>query len=149
MPVSGIDTMSGMVAESIEEPRFLALLVGVFAALALVLAAIGIYGVLSYAVSQRISEIGVRLALGAGRRDVFSLIVKDGLRLTLAGVVIGVVTSLLVAPALSTLLFDVKPVDPLTFVIVVVAILGVAACASIIPARRGMRVDPLAALRME
>jgi putative ABC transport system permease protein len=149
MPVSGIDTMSGMVAESIDEPRFLAMLVGVFAGLALVLAAIGIYGVLSYAVSQRISEIGVRLALGAGRRDVFSLIVNDGLRLTLAGIVIGVVTSLLVAPALSTLLFGVKPIDPLTFVMVVVAILGVAACASIIPARRGMRVDPLAALRTD
>jgi ABC-type antimicrobial peptide transport system permease subunit len=125
------------------------MLVGVFAGLALVLAAIGIYGVLSYAVSQRISEIGVRLALGAGRRDVFSLIVNDGLRLTLAGIVIGVVTSLLVAPALSTLLFGVKPIDPLTFVMVVVAILGVAACASIIPARRGMRVDPLAALRTD
>jgi putative ABC transport system permease protein len=149
MPVSGIDTMTSMVAESIEEPRFLALVVGVFAGLALALAAIGIYGVLSYAVSQRTSEIGVRLALGAGRADVFSLIVKDGLRLTLVGVGIGIVTSLFVAPALSTLLFGVKALDPVTFVIVVAGILGVAACASIIPARRGMQVDPLAALRTE
>jgi putative ABC transport system permease protein len=149
MPVSGIGTMASSVAESIEEPRFLALLVGLFAGLALGLAAIGIYGVLSYAVSQRTSEIGVRLALGAGRGDVFSLIVRDGFRLTLIGVVLGVVASLLVAPALSTLLFGVRPIDPLTFLIVVAMILAVAACASIIPARRGMRVDPLAALRTE
>jgi putative ABC transport system permease protein len=149
MPVSGIGTMAGFVAESIEEPRFLALLVGLFAGLALVLAAIGIYGVLAYAVSQRTSEIGVRMALGAGRADVFSLIVKDGLTLTLIGAVLGVVASLLVAPMLSTLLFGVQPMDPLTFVIVVAMILAVAACASIIPARRGMRVDPLAALRTE
>ena len=149
MPVSGIATMTSLVAESIEEPRFLALLVGLFAALALALAAIGIYGVLSYAVSQRMSEIGVRVALGAGRADVFSLIVRDGLRLALVGVGIGVVISVVGAPALSTLLFGVQPIDPLTFVTVVAAILGVAACASIIPARRGMRVDPLAALRTE
>jgi putative ABC transport system permease protein len=149
MPVSGIGTMASFVAESIEEPRFLALLVGLFAGLALTLAAIGIYGVLSYAVSQRTSEIGVRMALGAGRGEVFSLIVRDGLRLTLIGVVLGVVASLLVAPALSTLLFGVQPVDPVTFVIMVAMILAVAASASIIPARRGMRVDPLAALRTE
>jgi ABC-type antimicrobial peptide transport system permease subunit len=89
------------------------------------------------------------MALGAGRGEVFSLIVRDGLRLTLIGVVLGVVASLLVAPALSTLLFGVQPVDPVTFVIMVAMILAVAASASIIPARRGMRVDPLAALRTE
>ncbi|HYN06503.1 MAG TPA: ABC transporter permease [Vicinamibacterales bacterium] len=149
MPVSNVATMSSLVADSIEEPRFLALLVGIFAALALLLAAIGIYGVLSYAVSQRTAEIGVRLALGAGGRDVFSLIVTDGLKLTLIGVAIGVVTSILVAPALSTLLFEVQPIDPVTFVAVVGMILAVAICAAVIPARRGMRVDPLTALRTE
>jgi putative ABC transport system permease protein len=149
MPVSNVSTMTGLVADSIEEPRFLALLVGFFAGLALLLAAIGIYGVLSYAVSQRTAEIGVRLALGAGRQDVFSLIVKDGFRLTLIGVAIGVAISLLVAPALSTLLFGIQPVDPITFAVVVATILVVALCASVIPARRGMRVDPLTALRAE
>jgi putative ABC transport system permease protein len=149
MPVSNVDTMTNLVAQSIEEPRFLALLVGLFAGFALLLAAIGIYGVLSYAVSQRTAEIGVRLALGAGGRDVFSLIVSDGFKLTLIGVVIGVAVSLLVAPALSTLLFGVQPIDPATFVAVVATIVLVALSASVIPARRGMRVDPLSALRAE
>ncbi len=149
MPVSNVATMTSLVADSIEEPRFLALLVGLFAGLALLLAAIGIYGVLSYAVSQRTAEIGVRLAMGAARRDVFSLIVMDGLRLALVGVAIGVVTSAVVAPGLSKLLFQVQPIDPITFVGVVAAILIVAVAASIIPARRGMRVDPLTALRAD
>jgi putative ABC transport system permease protein len=149
MPVSNVATLSSLVADSIDEPRFLALLVGIFAGLALLLASIGIYGVLSYAVAQRTAEIGVRVALGAARRDVFSLIVADGLKLTLVGVVIGVVTSILVAPTLSTLLFEIQPIDPLTFTAVVGTILIVAICAAVIPARRGMRVDPLAALRTE
>jgi len=100
-------------------------------------------------VSQRAAEIGVRLALGAGRRDVFSLIVADGFRLAVIGVAIGVVVSFLVAPWLSTLLFNVKPIDPVTFVLVVATILAVAVCASVIPARRATRVDPLTALRAE
>jgi putative ABC transport system permease protein len=149
MPVSNVATLSSLVADSIDEPRFLALLVGIFAGLALLLASIGIYGVLSYAVAQRTAEIGVRVALGAARRDVFSLIVADGLKLTLVGVAIGVVTSVLVAPALSTLLFEIQPIDPLTFAAVVGTILIVAICAAVIPARRGMRVDPLTALRAE
>ncbi len=149
MPVSNVSTMTSLVATSIEEPRFLALLVGLFAGLALLLAAIGIYGVLSYAVSQRTAEIGVRLALGAGRREVFALILRDGFRLTLLGVGVGVAVSLMVAPTLSTLLFGVQPVDPITFAVVVATILAVALCASAIPARRGMRVDPLSALRAE
>jgi putative ABC transport system permease protein len=149
IPVTNIAPMTTLVSDSIEEPRFLAVLVGLFAGLALVLAAIGIYGVLSYAVSQRSSEIGVRLALGAGRRDVFALIVADGFRLAAIGVAIGVTVSFLVAPWLSTLLFNVTPIDPMTFLLVVATILGVASCASIIPARRATRVDPLAALRAE
>jgi putative ABC transport system permease protein len=149
IPVTNIAAMTTLVSDSIEEPRFLAVLVGLFAGLALVLAAIGIYGVLSYAVSQRSSEIGLRLALGAGRRDVFSLIVADGFRLAAIGIAIGIAVSLLVAPALSTLLFNIKPIDPMTFGLVVAIILGVGACASIIPARRATRVDPLTALRAE
>jgi putative ABC transport system permease protein len=149
IPVTNIAAMTSLVSESIEEPRFLAMLVGLFAGLALLLAAIGIYGVLSYAVSQRAAEIGVRLALGAGRRDVFSLIVADGFRLAVIGVAIGVIVSFFVAPGLSTLLFHVKPIDPVTFVLVVATILAVAVCASVIPARRATRVDPLTALRAE
>ena len=149
IPVTNIAAMTTLVSDSIEEPRFLAVLVGLFAGLALVLAAIGIYGVLSYAVSQRSSEIGLRLALGAGRRDVFSLIVADGFRLAAIGVAIGIAVSLFVAPTLSTLLFNIKPIDPMTFALVVAVILGVGACASIIPARRATRVDPLTALRAE
>ena len=113
------------------------------------LAAVGIYGVMSYAVAQRTSEIGVRMALGAARRDVFQLVVGDGLRLAAVGVAIGLAGAFLIARSLTTLLFDIRPGDPLTFVSTAVLLLGVAALASFIPALRAARVDPMVALRRE
>jgi putative ABC transport system permease protein len=149
MPVSGLAPMGSLVADSISQPRFFALLVAIFAGLAMTLAAVGIYGVMSYAVAQRTSEIGVRMALGAARRDIFQLVVGDGLRLAAIGVAIGLAGAFLIARSLTTLLFDIRPGDPLTFVSTAVLLLGVAALASFIPALRAARVDPMVALRRE
>jgi putative ABC transport system permease protein len=120
-----------------------------FGGIALVLAAIGVYGVLSYSVEQRTQEIGVRMALGAGRRDVLKLVVLQGIRLALVGVVIGVVGSYFVTPILETQLVDVSPTDPLSFIGVSIFLTSVAFIASYVPARRAMAVDPLVALRAE
>ena len=149
LPVAGLQTMGEAVGDSISQSRFFALLVGVFAVLALTLAAIGIYGVMSYVVAQRTAEIGVRMALGAGRREVFSLVVGEGLKLAAAGVLAGFVTALVVTRSISSLLFGVEAQDPLTFGLTVATLLGVAALASIIPAHRATRVDPMTALRTE
>ena len=149
VPVSGVTTLSGMVGDSIEQPRFFALLATAFAVLALTLAAIGIYGVMSYAVSQRTGEIGVRMALGASPSEVFTLVVGDGLKLAAAGVVLGLVGSYFVGRWLATLLFGVLPGDPLTFAATSVALLAIAAAACLVPASRATRVDPMVALRSE
>jgi putative ABC transport system permease protein len=149
MPVSNLTPMATVVSDSIAEPRFLAMLVGVFAALALILAAIGIYGVMSYAVLQRTSEIGVRMALGAGRNEVFGLIVGDGLTLAGTGIGIGLVASFALARSIRTLLFGVGAIDPLTFVVTTVTLLAMAALACIVPAYRATRVDPMVALKAE
>jgi predicted permease len=149
VPVSGVRTLSSVVSESIEQPRFFALLSGALAMLALTLAAVGIYGVMAYAVSQRSSELGVRIALGATRREVFGLVVKEGLGLTGAGVALGLIGSVIVARWLAALLFGVGPADPVTLAAVTGTLLLVAALASIIPARRATRVDPIVALRGE
>jgi putative ABC transport system permease protein len=138
-----------MVSDSIEQPRFVAVLAFGFASIAVVLAAIGIYGVMAYAVSQRSAEIGVRMALGATHQDVFRLVVGDGFRLAAAGVVIGTAGSILVAQALRTLLFGVRPGDPATLVLTAAVLVSAAAMASIIPAHRATRVDPMVALRAE
>ena len=138
-----------MVSDSIEQPRFFALLSVSFALVALVLAAIGIYGVMAYAVAQRTTEIGVRMALGATPSEVFRLVVGDGLKLTGIGVAVGVVASLIVARWLTTLLFDVRPGDPWTLAATAGVLLLVAAVACFVPARRATRVDPMVALRAE
>jgi putative ABC transport system permease protein len=147
VPVAGLGTLDAIVADSIEQPRFFALLAGAFAALAMVLAAIGIYGVMAFVVSQRTSEIGVRMALGATSREVFRLVLGDGLQLTAVGLVIGVAGSIGVGRWLKSLLYGVGSGDWKTMAATAVLLLAVATLACLLPARRAMRVDPMTALR--
>jgi putative ABC transport system permease protein len=149
IPVGRVTPLSRMVAESIDQPRFLAVLVGVFAALALTLAIVGIYGVISYTVAQRSAEIGVRMALGAGRRDVFAMVVGDGLKLTAFGVLLGVAAAGAMSLSLESLLFGVAPLDASTFGAMTVALVAASALACLLPARRAAQVDPMVALRSE
>jgi putative ABC transport system permease protein len=127
--------------------RYPALLMAVFASVALILAAVGIYGVISYAVSQRTHEIGIRMALGAQASDVLRLIVQQGMIVAFTGIVIGLAASLALTRLLGTLLFDVSPTDPLTFTGVAALLLIVAFMACYLPARRAAKVDPLTAVR--
>lgn len=147
--VAGVASMDQMIAESIGPSRFVATLVAIFATLALALAAVGIYGVMSYAVSQRTREIGVRLALGAGERQIFGLVVGESLKLAAIGLAIGLAGSLAVGRALATLLFGVGTADPATFAATAALLLAVAIVAAYVPARRAMRVDPMSALRAD
>ncbi len=149
IPVGHVRSMEEVSAVSLAFQRLLMALMCVFAGLALVLAAVGIYGVLSYAVRQRTREIGIRLAMGAQRKDVLRLVVGQGLRLALAGLLIGVAGALALTHYLSSLLFGVKPNDPLTFVAVSVLLLAVVMLATYVPALRATRVDPIVALRHE
>jgi putative ABC transport system permease protein len=149
LAVSDIQTMQGRTAQSIGQERFTLLLFGLFAALALILAAAGIYGVMSYSVAQRTHEIGIRQALGAQTRDVLALVLREGLLLVLIGAAIGVSAALLLTSLMEKLLFGVSPTDPLTFVGVAGLLAAVALLACYLPARRATRVDPMEALRYE
>jgi len=138
-----------VVAESIASQRFSLILLGAFAGLALLLAGTGIYGVLSYLVGQRTREIGVRMALGAQRLDVLRMVLQDGARMTLAGAAIGIVAALGLTRLMASMLFDVKPTDPITFGLVAVVLCGIALLAGYVPARRAAKIDPMVALRYE
>jgi putative ABC transport system permease protein len=148
-PIHNIMTMERRLSGSIAPQRFMALLVSLFALLAMILAALGIYGVMSYAVTQRAHEIGVRMALGARARDALSLIIKQGMKLALAGAALGLVAALALTRLMRDMLFEVQPADPLTFAATAFLLIGVAAMACWIPARRATRVDPMVALRHE
>ncbi len=148
-PVYNVKTMEQLMADSASAPRLTLILLGAFAALALLLAAIGIYGVMSYTVSQRKHELGIRVALGAGTAEVLKLVVGRAMLLSVAGVAIGSAAAFALTRVLSSLLFGVSATDPLTFAAVAVTLTLVALAASYIPARRAMRVHPIEALRYE
>ncbi len=143
------EPMEQAVSRSIASKRFTMALLGAFAGLALLLASIGIYGVLSYLVGQRTQEIGVRMALGAKRLNILRMILADGARMALAGIGIGVIAALALTQLMSSMLFGVKATDPLTFVAVAFALSSIALFACYIPARRAMKLDPMIALRHE
>ncbi|MGZ4855555.1 MAG: ABC transporter permease [Candidatus Angelobacter sp.] len=143
------EDMEKTVADSISNKRFTMTLLGVFALLALLLASIGIYGVLSYTVGQRTKEIGVRMALGAQKFDVLRMVLKDGARMTLAGIILGLVGALGLTRLMRTMLYGVKPTDPLTFISVAAVLGAIAMLACYVPARRAMEVDPMEALRQQ
>lgn len=148
-PVSDIMTMEQRLAKSVASSRFVMLLLGAFSVLALGLAAVGIYGVMAYLVTQRTQEIGVRMALGAQKRDVLKLVVAKGMALAIIGTAIGLVASLVLTRLMRSLLFGVTPTDWFTFVIASMLLLTVALLACYIPARRATKLDPLIALRYE
>jgi predicted permease len=149
MPVRDIFTMDDMIAKSLSQPRFNMFLLGIFAGIAALLAAIGIYSVLSYSVRQRVPEIGIRLALGAGLPDVLRLIVFEGMKPALLGVGIGIVAALALGRVVASLVYQVKPSDPITFIAVAILLGLIALIACLVPAYRASRVDPVVALRNE
>jgi putative ABC transport system permease protein len=149
LAIAHVRTMDQLLYESVAGSRFRAVLFGVFAALALALAMIGIYGVMAYTVSQRTHEIGIRMALGARRMNILRTILREGAGLALLGVAIGFVVALALSRTLAGLLFGVQATDPVTFGIVAALLLGVALAACYVPARRATRVDPMVALRHE
>ena len=148
-PVEDLKTMDAVISESVAEPRFETVLLGAFGGLGLALAIVGVYGLISYATIQRTHEIGVRMALGAGRGDVMRMILGEGMFLAFVGIVIGVGGALALTRFLRSMLFEVKPTDPATFIGVAILLTLVALAACYIPARRAMKVDPMAALRYE
>ena len=149
VPVADVRSMSDYVADAVAPTRFTLTLVAVFGGLALILASVGLYGVISYSLKQRTREIGVRIAFGAGARSIIGLIVGHGLVLTLSGVVLGLVGAFILTRLVASLLFGVTATDPLTFVVIPILLVGVTLLASYLPARRATRVDPVNALRGE
>jgi len=149
LSMANVRTMDQLFASNIANQRLVVKLLGVFAALALLLAGVGLYGVVSYSVSQRTREIGIRVALGASARSVVRLTMQQGAKLAGAGLIIGVAAALALTRLLQSLLFETSSHDPLVYAAVAVALLGVTALACWLPARRAAKVDPISALRAE
>ncbi len=149
LPIYKANTLAELMSASLQEQRFNALLLGVFALLALALAAVGLYGVMSYAVAQRTREIGIRVALGASRNDVLRLVIGQGMKQVCGGVAIGLMAAFALTRLLKTFLFGVRPTDPLTFTLIALLLMLVALLACWIPARRATKVDPMIALKYE
>jgi putative ABC transport system permease protein len=147
--VAKVATMENVVSDSLARQRFIMILLGAFAAMALTLASVGIYGVISYSVVQRGREIGIRMALGAERRSVLMLIMKQGMALVLSGIAIGLAGAYLLTRLIASLLFGVTTRDPVTFIVTVLILAAVALLAISIPALKATNVDPLRALRYE
>jgi putative ABC transport system permease protein len=149
VPVYNVKTMNQYLGSAIAQPRFNALLIGMFGLLALTLTAIGLYGVIAYSVAQRTQEIGIRMALGAQTTDVLKMVVRQGMILTGIGLVAGVAGAFYLTKLISTMLYNVSPTDRMTFLYAAAILLGVALIASFVPARRASRVNPVIALRDE
>jgi ABC-type antimicrobial peptide transport system permease subunit len=147
--ISGAQTMDQIISDSLAAHRFSMILLGIFAALALLLSSVGIYGVISYLVGQRTQEIGIRVALGARRGDVLRLILSHSVKMAVLGVLIGMGASIALTRLMGKMLYGVSATDPTTFLGVAVILSAVALAASYIPARRALRVDPIVALRYE
>ena len=147
--VANIKTMQRIMDDSVAGRRLNMMLLSIFATVALILASVGIYGVLSYSIAQRTHEIGVRMALGAKATDVLRLVVGDGLKLVLAGVGIGLAGAFALTQVMKSLLFEVSATDPLTFAVIPLILTAVALLSSYVPARRAMKVDPMIALRYQ
>jgi putative ABC transport system permease protein len=149
LPVSGAETLNETVSASLAQRRFSMEMITLFATTALLLAGLGIYGVISYLVSERTQEIGIRLALGASRSNILRMVLRQGLGLAIVGAAVGLVCALIVSHLMASLLYGVRPTDPLTFAAVAFLFIGVAVLACYLPARRAMKVDPMVALRYE
>jgi putative ABC transport system permease protein len=149
LAITALRSMDEVIAESVARPRFTTTLLGAFGVVALALAAIGIYGIMSYGVKRRTREIGIRMALGAGQRQVLGLIVRQGMMLTFAGLVTGVAAALYLSQWMTRVLFNVKPTDPWTYVATALILTAVAFAATMLPARRAVMTDPSTALRAE
>jgi len=149
LPMSSIATMDQLLSDSLSRSRFMMFVLGVFAAIALALTAVGIYGVIAYGVAQRTHEIGIRMALGAQRGNVLGLVLGQGTRLTLVGVGIGIVAALGLTQLMTSLLYGTSATDPLTFLAVILILAAVAFLATFVPARHATKVSPIVALRYE
>jgi putative ABC transport system permease protein len=149
VPVLNVSTIDQLVTAALRGPRFNGALIGAFAGIALLLASFGLYALISYSVTQRTHEIGVRIAIGADQRDIFKLIVGQGMLLTLIGVAIGLAASFALTRAMSSLLFGVSTTDTFTFAVISLLLTFISLLACYVPARRAMKVDPMVALRYE
>ena len=149
IPVSDVQSMDDLMAVSVAQERFNMLLLGIFAVLALILAGVGIYGMIAYRVNQRTHDIGVHIALGAQHRDVLRLVMKDGMKLTLFGILLGLCGAVALTRVMVSLLFEVKPTDPATLIAVALLLAAAALLACYIPAQRALSIQPINALRCE